>query len=130
MGTQSITFEIPIPHKTLSPNARAHWRTTSKHKKHSRTLSYLAALRHSFIVKEPWPGKECIVEATWHGRTASCLRMDDTNARGSLKAAEDGITDAGVWDNDKGVRWEPIKFAVDKNNPRVTITVKHVGAAQ
>ncbi len=42
----------------------------------------------------------------------------------SLKSAEDGITDAGVWTDDSVVTWlPPVIDRIDKSNPRVEIEV-------
>jgi Holliday junction resolvase RusA-like endonuclease len=58
----------------------------------------------------------------WFSRTRT--RPDADNALASLKAAFDGLVDAGVLADDREVTFAPIRFAVDKADPRVEITVE------
>jgi len=51
------------------------------------------------------------------------LYPDPTNLMASLKAAEDGIADAGIVANDRGLWPERPTFATDKENPRIEITI-------
>ena len=124
----SITVTIGIPHRALSPNGRAHWRTKAKYRKAQREASHMmAALSLDLTVYAGWPNPPKWPAATiavqWFGKTANVLRMDADNAIGSLKGAIDGLADAGLLADDRGVTWLPPVFAVDKANPRVELVV-------
>ena len=68
-----------------------------------------------------WPAASILVR--WYGATAHCLRLDADNIIGSLKGAVDGLADAGLIADDRGVTWLPPVRAVDKANPRVELIV-------
>lgn len=118
---QEVVIEIQTPNRVLSPNARAHWRIVAKAKAALRAEA--ASLARSALGIDPDPlWKSAVVYVTWYTKTKR--RPDEDNARSSLKAAFDGLEDAGVLDNDRGLRHEPMEFAVDKLNPRVVLRVK------
>jgi len=50
-------------------------------------------------------------------------RPDGLNVPAALKPVFDGLTDAKVWVDDKHVDLLPVVFHVDKNNPRLEISV-------
>ncbi len=50
-------------------------------------------------------------------------RRDHDGLIGSLKAAIDGFTDAGLWFDDSAVTWLVPEVFIDKLNPRVEIEV-------
>ena len=117
----SITIELPLPHKGLTPNSQDH-----------------TGRRFSLIKKAREVGFYCAFAALnrrnaprWKSATASLARYgtsvqhpDRDNLIASLKHQVDGIAEAGIIENDKGLRWsEEVKFKVDKNNPRVEVTI-------
>ncbi len=69
-------------------------------------------------------------ETIWTNATARCTfyfkdkrRRDRSNLAASVKAYEDGITDARLWVDDCGVTWLPVVIAFDKADPRLEIEV-------
>ena len=72
----------------------------------------------------PWGKVE--LEATFYFRTTR--ERDDDNAMGSLKAACDGIVDAGLVlkDDYEHMKRMPPKFHKDSVYPRVEILIKQV----
>jgi crossover junction endodeoxyribonuclease RusA len=115
-----VTIVLPLPHRLLSPNARPHWRAkaaqTSKHRRWAQ-LAVIALLGPK-------------VMPLWKSATARCTfyfkdkrRRDRSNLAASVKAYEDGITDAGLWVDDCGVTWLPVVIAFDKADPRLEIEV-------
>ncbi len=118
----TVTVTLPIPARSLSPNARVHWAARSKARAGQRAL---AAMRARGAMPGPfpyrWPSASILVR--WYGKTAQCLRLDADNIIGSLKGAVDGLADAGLIADDRGVTWLPPVRAVDKANPRVELVI-------
>lgn len=135
MSRASVTITIGVPDRCLSPNHKPGTRGAMM-KKARLTKSYRYACGINAMGASHNKGPKfirCVIHATWCGRTRNVLSMDRTNAIGSLKAAEDGLCDAGIILNDKGVEWGKIEFAVDKANPRIILIVEelsdlHAGA--
>jgi Holliday junction resolvase RusA-like endonuclease len=133
-----ITFEIPIPPAALSPNARPHFMQKARAKKELRRKTAgrvvaASAARWDETSKrwqvnhfgaDPWPGHECTVHVRWIAKTNR--RRDRDNIISTLKAAIDGITDSGLWDDDAGVKWGNVETEVDAKKPRVVVTVERV----
>lgn len=119
----TITITLPLPHKNLSPNARCHWAAKAKAAKMARYDAKRATLRAIALLDLDglplW--KSATVQATFYKRTSHVT--DSDNALASLKNAFDGLADAGLIANDRGLTHLPVKFAVDKNDPRVELTV-------
>lgn len=114
------TITLPIPNRVLSPNARSHWRVVAKAKAALRMEARCAAADRMDAQTPPqWKRARVVVE--WFTKTKR--RPDEDNARSSLKAAFDGLQDAGILHNDRGLEHGPMVFAVDKANPRVVLTV-------
>ncbi len=116
----SVTITLPIPARSLSPNARVHWAARSKARAQQRGSAHAHA-RAAMFLPERWPSASILVR--WYGKTAQCLRLDADNIIGSLKGAVDGLADAGLIADDRGVTWLPPVRAVDKANPRVELVV-------
>lgn len=113
-----MTLSLPIPHKTLSPNARCHWTTKARHTKTHRNLAKLVTL--SALGGDTPP--------TFTGYTLAFFfpdarRRDDDNASASCKAYRDGIADAlRVDDNTLAIAGRQ-SITIDRKNPRVEITL-------
>lgn len=132
-----VTFEIPIPPAVLSPNARPHFMQKARAKKELRRKTagrVVAAVGSRWdgklwkVNQAPWPGHDCTVHVRWIAKTNR--RRDRDNIIASLKAAMDGITDSGLWDDDAGVKWGSVETEVDAKRPRVVITVERVDKAK
>lgn len=118
----TITITIPLPPRTLSPNGRSHWRTKASAVKKYRADAKLAAI-HAMneIGINPPQWDRATAEITVYKRTAH--KGDSDNTTASLKAAFDGIADAGVIANDSGLVPMPPTVLKDAKNPRVEIKV-------
>ncbi|WP_172121434.1 hypothetical protein [Actinomyces faecalis] len=96
-----IVIEVP-GREWLTSNGRYHWADRSRRTAAVRRRAWAAALgcrgadgrRH----RRPWFVGRVRVTATVQGRTAG--RMDPANAYPTVKAVLDGLTDAGVWEDD------------------------------
>jgi hypothetical protein len=115
-----IVITLPLPSRTLHPNARPHWRVLAAAKKKAREDAWLAAYHamspelHKSLEESPM--KRATVQATFYKRTRHVSDRD--GALSSIKAALDGIADAGVIHNDSGFD--------DKNDPRCEITITEI----
>lgn len=118
-----MTITLPIPHSDLWPNSRKHWRVKSKKTKEARHSAWVRT-KGSFAEDE----SATIGRSNFTGYTLSFFypdarRRDDDNAQASCKAYRDGIADAlGVDDNTLRLAALPT-FAIDRENPRVEITL-------
>ena len=106
----SLTIFLPLPKAALFPNARVHWRVRWRETKLARRLACEAA--KAALVKEwppRWPSASLHVKFTLPGQ----LRHDPANLMRSLKAYEDGLQDAGIIENDRGL-W-PERPVIDRD---------------
>jgi crossover junction endodeoxyribonuclease RusA len=116
----SITITLPLPVHKLSPNARVHWAEKAKLVRASRKVAHLAALEALNLRRPPgWLKAKMNVTAYFKQNRS----RDADNFMASLKSACDGIADAGIIANDKGLWPERPVFAKDAANPRIEITI-------
>ena len=118
-----ITIVLPLPNRALSPNARVHWAHKAKHVREYRKTAWAATLEAAGP------------QALWTKATAKVSfffpdnrRRDADNAMASLKAAWDGMRDAGLIADDsaKVLTMEPAEFHVDGKDPRVEIRMRRL----
>lgn len=117
-----IRLTLPLPAKVLSPNARPHWSVKAKATKEYRHLAWaitLAQVRNTLGKPPKWEQAEVRAAFYWPTRH----RRDRDNAAASLKAYLDGIADAGVVENDAGFIQHPVEMLLDRENPRVEVTI-------
>lgn len=113
-----LTITLPIPERELSPNGRTHWAVKQRHTKAARTLAQVET--HNAMICAGWAK-----QAKWDKAivTAKVIRkdrrgrMDDDNLKASCKAYQDGVCDAGLVKNDRGLRWGDVEWTVDKTQP-------------
>lgn len=124
MTPESVTIVLPLPVKVLSPNCAvatpggrfAKAAATKKFRKLAKE-----AVGAEDIETVPWQKVE--VEALFY--FVHSRRRDPDNANASLKAAYDGIVDAGlvVDDDYEHMKRLPPIFRVDRKYPRVELTI-------
>lgn len=123
--TTRILVTLPLPPRALSPNGRAHWATVRKHKaaqkKSAWTQAFLAIRAYYGSLAPRWDRAR--VRTTYYVRDKRGMKRDADNALASLKAAFDGIAEAGVVENDRVFEYAPVEFAIDRDDPRVDIIV-------
>ena len=121
-----IQITLPLPDKRLRGNARgctrgAMFARAGAAKSYRRTAYWTAREAMRGSVAPMW--ERAVSRVIWflpkHGKC-----QDQDNAIRSLKAAFDGLQDAGVLDNDRGLVHAEHLFASDWDRPRVEITVK------
>ena len=96
----TITIVLPHPPAPLRPNARCHWAVKSKAVKSYRAFAKVLAIQ-AFANQPPPMWERASVQIIWRCRTLR--HPDPDNILASLKAVFDGLQDAGVVANDKGL---------------------------
>jgi crossover junction endodeoxyribonuclease RusA len=117
---QEVIVCLPLPPRELSPNARtSRWRRIKRTRqyRHTAGLTALAAAE----CRLGWT--RAVAQATFYWPDGQ--RRDIRNAEASLKAAYDGIVDAGVILDDRAevLGHEATVFSVDSVRPRVEIRI-------
>ena len=122
---ESVKIILPLPKGVLSPNfsvasRRMMFAKAATIKAYRRKA--MQAIEAERIETMPWGKVE--LEATFYFRTTR--ERDDDNAMGSLKAACDGIVDAGLVlkDDYEHMKRMPPKFYKDSVYPRVEILIR------
>jgi crossover junction endodeoxyribonuclease RusA len=95
-----IKIKLPWPDKLLSPNARCHWAVKSKCTKQHRALACIAA-RQQCGSRPNWKSAFYSLTCTLAPKQR---QPDEQNLIAHLKAYVDGIEDAGIIQNDRGLR--------------------------
>lgn len=121
-----LLIVLGMPHKALSPNARAHWAAKSKQVKHARIeakFSAISAMNRAGC--KNFPLASATVKATFHFKTNR--RRDRDNLQGSLKAVFDGLADAGMVVNDSQFTPLPCEIRVDPTRSTEYVSLEIVG---
>ena len=125
-----ITIELPLPPGALAPNRRPHWRQKAHAIGQYRGAARIVALsKMNACVRIPagseFPWSNASARVVWNH---SGQQPDRDNALASLKAAFDGIADAGVIANDRELVHLPMTMIkVDRGNEGVLIFVERCG---
>jgi Holliday junction resolvase RusA-like endonuclease len=121
--TESVKIVLPLPCRALSPNGRVNHFAKARATKRYRQLAR-DAVEAAQLDSIPWPRAEAFVTFYW-----PCNRKrDEDNAIASLKAAYDGLVDAGLIldDNSEHLKRHMPDFAIDAEHPRVEMVVKRL----
>ena len=119
----TYTITLPIPHRCLSPNHTVGSRG-GRMQKANETKKYRELCKTETTIElrgERPLWKEAEIRVTWFSKTAH--KIDRDNMIGYLKSAFDGLTDAGLLDDDRDVTHLPPRREKDAAFPRVLITV-------
>jgi len=118
----SITITIPHPPLPCRPNSRTHWRKKSQAVKAYRyqAAAYARSLLGGAGINPPrW--QKAKVRVVW--RCTKRIHPDPDNIIASLKAAFDGLADAGLIANDKGLWPERPVIETSAHWPEVELTI-------
>lgn len=121
-GPASVTVVLSLPPRELSPNHTVGSRG-GRMAKSVKTKAYRQAAHTEAMValcgrySPLWP--HAVALATFYVKDRR--RRDRDNLLASLKAAFDGITDAGIVADDAGLTHQPVRVFVDKVRQRVEI---------
>lgn len=100
--TAATVYRIIVPScpaDVLSPNARVHWSVKNRAAREFRALAKYAAMQDGRPATILGP-VSVSVRVLWPARRR---KSDADNALASVKAAVDGLTDAGVWQDDRQI---------------------------
>jgi Holliday junction resolvase RusA-like endonuclease len=115
-----ICIDLPHPPAALRPNTRAHWAKKAQDVKLYRARAAAEARIVCGGNAPRW--KSATAEIIWHSKTLK--HPDPDNIIASLKAAFDGLQEAGVIANDKGLRIESTTIVTKHPWPGVSIIVR------
>lgn len=120
---------LPLPAKWLKPNTTIA-SMAGRMAKSSATKKYRAAACEAAKAagEDFGPLKHAEVQCFFYYKDAR--RRDKDNCLASMKAAFDGIADAGWVEDDADMTHLPVKINKDKDNPRVEIVVKTARAGK
>lgn len=126
---QRFTCVLPLPSRGVSQNARGHWSKLARAIKDERRR---AAWHFRIARPAGWIPQAVRLEIVYRcpfGSVGYCPR-DTQNAIGALKAAIDGMVDAGIVPDDSArwVTWGEFRLVRD-GEPGVHVTVAAQAAA-
>jgi len=116
---ESVTITLPLPPKSLSPNARVHWAVKAKAVKAYRRIAACRTGIALGLLRPYWTHATTQV-TFYHARKA---RRDPDNLLASLKPIFDGLVDAGLLADDEYLTHLPVVKLIDSDNPRVVLTI-------
>lgn len=119
-----IVVTLPLPPKELHPNSRPHWASKARAVKRYREYAWACAMEEISVIHGFTAWSEAACTARFHFATRR--RRDKDNLLASLKAAFDGLADAGVVLDDSGISHRVEIGDPDPANPRVEITVRGI----
>ena len=128
-----ISFEIPLPPRMLSPNARGHWAKKSRAVKAYREAGKIGCLCGMGRTRPRYERIE--IEYDFYLRRipgADCYYpRDEDNARSAMKPAQDGFVDAGivVSDSAERVTVKVVRLHRKAEKACVVVRIREVGNA-
>lgn len=120
--TERVVTIPGTPHAGLSPNSREDWHVKARLVRDARYLARMACLEQHGQVKPLRAPVMLHAVIAWESRRKF---MDVTNAIAALKSYEDGIVDAKLMGDDRGVAgWtlEQVRDPEKRGWTRITIT--------
>ena len=121
MSFEALTFQLPLPDRRLSPNARNHWALKARMVKAARGAARLEAVRVLDGRTPPRWGKAKFRPAVF--LAPKNRQPDPDNLLASLKSYIDGLADAGIVANDRDLWPERPTFSRVEKFPRIEITI-------
>ena len=120
MAEDEVVVELPLPPRQVSPNARVYFRRQAEATKAYRRTACMLTIAAGGRNRR-WTRARAQATFYWPNN----LRRDIRNAEHSLKAAYDGMVDAGLIVDDRAevLRHDETTFDVDTRRPRVVIRV-------
>jgi len=124
----TLIVTLPPPPTVLNPNRTSHWRTKAKAVKQYRNDAHIAAYT-ALNEMDRWHSnrprwKQAVMTPKFYFRDRR--RRDRDNFQAALKAACDGLVDAGVLIDDSGLATMPAEFDIDGNDPRVELHLREL----
>lgn len=121
---QRLRIVLPLPPKVLSPNSRCHWATKAQAVKGYRLAARLLAMHQWDSRQKPMAS----ADVTCTFRFGDRRRRDRDNLQASMKAAFDGLADAGIVSDDSAFRHET-RIGEVTDDPHVEVVVAEMERA-
>lgn len=123
---ESVRMSFPLPPKEIHPNARGkNWRAKAryiaKRRKEVGELAFLQLRQIGWMTRPQW---KCAA-VTIYAYLPTAHRHDQDNLLAWMKSTIDGLTDAGLFDDDKEIAYMPSIQNTDRDNPRLEIEAHH-----
>ena len=129
MIQESVTIILPLPVKVLQPNSTVAT-MGGRFMKARATKRYRSLAKACVLDELDWDDvmsggvmwKKASVKTIFYHKTKR--KRDEDNAKGSLKAAFDGVVDSGLIpdDDSEHLTHEKPEFKIDKRHQRVELT--------
>lgn len=125
---KTLTVVVELPPNELKPNSRPHFREKAKQKAYYR--NHASEEAQVAVWKKPrtsltMPWTEVTIKVTYYHKTKAFADRD--NILASMKAAFDGLVDAGLLTDDRDVTYLPVVREHDKDEPRVELVITDFG---
>lgn len=118
----AITIRLPLPPSEANPNVRAHHhRKAAAIAKQRRDAATAAMVALGTNPPPLW--ERAIIHATFHKPSKRAKVADADNALSSLKGSIDGVADAGILSNDRGLTWLPVEQVLHGSEPAGVVVV-------
>lgn len=121
---RTVTITLPPKLPLLNSNQRLHWATKARR---TRIIREAAAWATRSLRERPMERVE--ITAVIHPKTAR--RFDPHNCQPTVKAAIDGVVDAGLLEDDDATRLVSVAFRAGEKDPagtRIDLIVTEVSA--
>lgn len=124
-----VHIVLPLPPKECQQNSRCHFMAKARAVKKLREEACRVTLQARILgdILAPWKER---VEAEVYFYCPDNRQRDSTNLMGGLKAAWDGIEDAGLVKNDKQIFAGVKDMQVDKERPRCEVIMWQVATIE
>lgn len=114
-----LLLTLLVPPLVCSPNSRAHWAAKARATRQYREAVCVLAMAAANGRRPLWTIAK--VSLSVYCRTRR--RRDADNMLARCKPAFDGVQDAGIIADDRGLIHMPIRFGVDRLRPRVEMLI-------
>lgn len=119
----TIALSLPTPAMLRQVHAKGNWRARHSATHPARGAARLAALAALGRREAPrWKRAKFRHYFYW----GDARHRDPSNALAACKAIQDGIADAGVVENDRGVFPSIEAWEIDRESPRLVIVIEEM----
>lgn len=123
----SLVVSLTWPARALSPNARGHWSAKAKAAHAYRQEAWLAAKASMFRAGVQHAPQWSAATITITGHPPDNTRRDSDNLLAQMKAAIDGLVDAGVLKDDNKIRYVVNPMGSPRKGGEVVVTIEQSG---
>lgn len=123
-----ITFDVPLPPRGVSSNARGHWRSKAQAVANYRSAVWVAAYSAGLALMASPRARVSLLFGIKGGRALGLYQPRDVpNAVDAFKAGFDGLKDAGLIVDDSRRHMELGTVEITaKDGPWVRVTIEEV----